>query len=81
MSKQRENLNNMHRTVMRYVESSTNRRPALFRDCVCIEILDGADAIIASEIFSGAIASDIRAWLESEYVALSDLSDWSIRIF
>ena len=81
MSKQRENLNNMHRTVMRYVESSTNRRPALFRDCVCVEILDVSGTVIASEIFGSTAACNIREWIESKYIALSDLTDWSINIF
>ena len=81
MSKQRENLNNLHRTIIRIIENSLNRNPRLFRDCICIEILDASESVIASEVFDSISASDIREWLESKYVALSDLSKWSINIF
>jgi hypothetical protein len=81
MSKQRDNLNDLHRTIIRIIENSLNRNPRLFSGCLCIEILDASDTVIASEVFATIAASDIREWIESKYVVLSDKSDWSIKVF
>ena len=78
MSKQRENMNNMHRAIMGHLESLN---PKMLRDCICLEICDESGAVVASEVFGKICSSDVREYIDSKYIVLSDLSNWTINIF